>query len=73
MTLWTVNGSLVNSVLVNDKVSCVAVSSANEGINTNIIAAGFESGYVQLWSSWDLTPLRRIQDSSLAITAVAFR
>ena len=49
------------------------MSSATEGVNVNIVVAGLESGAVQIWSAWDLSPLRKFSESSSPVTCVAIR
>jgi hypothetical protein len=35
-------------------------SNANEGTNVNVIAVGLSNGHIYLYSTWDLTLLRKI-------------
>ncbi|MBN3312843.1 LYST regulator, partial [Atractosteus spatula] len=61
LRLWTVNGDLIGHVHCREIICSVAFSNQPEGMSVNVIAGGLENGVVrQLWSTWDLKPVREI-------------
>lgn len=66
LTQWTVNGGRVATVRSTDRITCLAVSNAMEGVNVNVVVGGLESGGIQIWSAWDLSPVRKILESSVS-------
>lgn len=73
VTLWNVNGFKVASYESPEKVNCVAMSSAMEGVNVNVIIGGLESGAVMVWSAWDLSSVRKVCDSATPIISITLR
>ncbi|XP_064599745.1 lysosomal-trafficking regulator-like [Liolophura sinensis] len=65
LQLHTVNGEPILSTYCQQSINCVSFSSAAEGRSVNVIAGGLSSGVVRLWSSWDLSHVRDLQDPSL--------
>jgi len=51
----------------------VTFSTAMEGVNTNVILAGMASGMVLVWSALDLTPVRRLTESTSPVTCIAIK
>ncbi|GFT10478.1 lysosomal-trafficking regulator [Nephila pilipes] len=60
LRVHTINGEIVGKVKVPDIITAICYSTAPEGISVNLIATGFRSGIIRLWSSWDLKPVREI-------------
>ncbi|KAJ8308471.1 hypothetical protein KUTeg_013345 [Tegillarca granosa] len=65
LDLHTVNAELVATKYCDDTINCLAFSSAPEGKSVNIIAGGLSSGNIRIWSSWDLSHLRDLQQDNL--------
>lgn len=70
VTLWNVNGFKVASVESAERVNCVAMSTAMEGINVNVVVGGMETGSIIIWSGWDMSPVRKVNDSSSPILSL---
>lgn len=47
-----------------DVVHSLCYSNCPEGVSVNVLVTGFANGTIQMWSSWDLTPVRIICDST---------
>ncbi|XP_055949206.1 lysosomal-trafficking regulator-like isoform X3 [Argiope bruennichi] len=60
LRVHTINGETVGCVKMPDIITALCYSTAPEGISVNLIATGFRSGIIRLWSSWDLKPVREI-------------
>ena len=71
--LFTINLHKVASCSAGDKITAVTFSSQEEGISTNCIAVGLQSGTVKLFSSLNLIHLRDICGLPCSpITALAY-
>jgi len=70
ITLWNVNGTQISFVETSERVNCIAISSSTEGLNVNAIIGGMDSGAIMIWSSWDLTPVRKVYDSNSPILSI---
>lgn len=58
LTVCTISGQLINSIRPGRQITAVCYSSCPEGVSVNVLVTGFSDGAVQMWSSWDLTPVR---------------
>ena len=58
----TVNDCPVGDVETDVPIHCLCYSSCPEGVSINVLVTGFADGTVQMWSSWDLTPVRKLFD-----------
>ncbi|CAF1395564.1 unnamed protein product, partial [Didymodactylos carnosus] len=56
----TCNCDLIGSLTFNEQINCVCFTNAQEGQAVNMIIGGFETGKIQMWSTWDLTLLRQL-------------
>lgn len=60
MRLHSVNANYVNQRILENNITAVCYSYIKEGVGVNIIATGFDSGIISLWSSWNLDLIREI-------------
>lgn len=65
LTLYTINCQPIKEITTPERITAMCYSSAPEGISVNVLATGFDTGVVRLWSSWDLSPIREITCLSL--------
>lgn len=68
LSAFTINGHLVGEVSTEVHLpyyTAVCYSTSPEGLSINVIATGLSNGFVKLWSSWDLTPVREIKSDHL--------
>lgn len=59
----TINGQTISDFNTKIQITAICYSGAPEGISVNLLVAGFIDGSIQMWSSWDLTPVRKLTDS----------
>lgn len=60
LRLWSINGTLVNKTRIESEITCLAYTTAPEGVYVNVIASGMKNGRISLWSSWDLSLIRDV-------------
>jgi WD40 repeat protein len=73
ITLFTINLYKIVECSVGEKVTAIAISNQEEGVSTNCVVVGLQSGLVKLFSSLDLLHLRDILGMpNSAITALAY-
>eukprot|EP01133_Synstelium_polycarpum_P015258 gene15258-18064_t len=71
LRLWSPRGQILGvHNVVNDRINCMTFTAGIEGVVTNLLIVGMESGNIILFDSWDLTPLRKLHSKS-PITAIA--
>ena len=70
LTLWTVNGGRVRQIETTERVTCVVLSTAMEGVNSNIVAGGLESGGIHIWSLWDLSHVRKLAEVTAPVLSL---
>ena len=70
----TINGRHVADVDDDRIITAICYSSSPEGVSVNVLVTAFSDGVIQLWSSWDLCPVRIIHDEGFTkeITSVCF-
>jgi WD40 repeat protein len=70
----TVNGRHVADVDNERDITAMCYSSSPEGVSVNVLVTAFSDGVIQLWSSWDLCPVRILFDDGFTnpITSVCF-
>ncbi|CAF1260130.1 unnamed protein product [Didymodactylos carnosus] len=56
----TCNCDLIGSLTFSEQINCICFTNAPEGQAINMIIGGFETGKIQMWSTWDLTLLRQL-------------
>ena len=61
----------------NVKMKSLCFSNASEGTSVNVIAVGLSNGYIYLFSTWDLTLLKKLsvhtqQDSVASIISLTY-
>lgn len=61
----TINGSFINLVNCNSKVTAVTYSNAPEGISVNVIVVGLSNGKIRLYNSWNLNRVKEFQVSGI--------
>ncbi|KAF6033199.1 LYST [Bugula neritina] len=66
MDVYTVNASPISSLTLRDRVNWLCYSSAPEGKSVNVLVGALSNGTLQLWSSWDLRPLRTLSVPGLS-------
>ena len=73
VTLFTINLYKVADCSIGEKVTAIAFSNQEEGVSTNCVALGLQSGMVKLYSSLDLLHLRDIPGMpNSPVTALAY-
>jgi len=73
ITLLTINLYKIGQCNVKDRITAIAFSNQEEGVSTNCVAVGLQSGLVKLYSSLDLVHLRDIAGMpNSPITALAY-
>jgi len=73
ITLFTINLYKVVECSTGEKVTAIALSNQEEGVSTNCVVVGLQSGMVKLYSSLDLMHLRDISGMpNSPITALAY-
>eukprot|EP00092_Neocalanus_flemingeri_P032520 GFUD01035369.1.p1 GENE.GFUD01035369.1~~GFUD01035369.1.p1 ORF type:complete len:2027 (+),score=668.98 GFUD01035369.1:647-6082(+) len=73
VTLFTINLYKVVKCSTGEKVTVIAFSNQEEGVSTNCVAVGLQSGLVKLYSSLDLLHLRDISGTpNSPITALVY-
>jgi len=73
ITLFTINLYKVGECSAGEKVTAMAFSNQEEGVSTNCVVVGLQSGMVKLYSSLDLLHLRDIPGMpNSPITALAY-
>eukprot|EP01114_Cavostelium_apophysatum_P014246 TRINITY_DN3646_c0_g1_i2.p1 TRINITY_DN3646_c0_g1~~TRINITY_DN3646_c0_g1_i2.p1 ORF type:complete len:2996 (+),score=922.89 TRINITY_DN3646_c0_g1_i2:247-9234(+) len=70
--LWSVNGDLLASNPLPDKVQCVKFTKGTEGVVRNLVIAGQENGHIKLFDAWDLTLLQTLEGHRSAVNALGF-
>lgn len=60
LMLHTINAQHIATVETEERILSLTYSTASEGRSVNVIAAGLSNGVVAIWSSWDLSPVRRL-------------
>lgn len=60
LRLHTINAKYVNHKFTDEMITSVAYSFIKEGTGVNVIAVGFDCGFVRLYSSWNLEFIREI-------------
>ena len=59
LRLWGINGTLVNKTCVESEITCLAYTTAPEGVYVNVIATGMKEGSIRYILTRD-TPLNYI-------------
>ena len=73
ITLFTINLHKVVECKTGEKITSIAFSNQEEGVSTNCVAVGLQSGLVKLYSSLDLLHLREISGMpNSPVTALAY-
>merc|ERR1719470_80060 len=73
ITLFTINLYKVVECTTGEKVTAIALSNQEEGVSTNCVVVGLQSGLVKLYSSLDLLHLRDISGMpNSPVTALAY-
>lgn len=62
LIVCTINGQLVSNMQPGRQITAICYSACPEGVSVNVLVTGFSDGAVQMWSSWDLTPVRVLCD-----------
>ena len=62
LIVCTINGQLISSLQPGRQITAICYSACPEGVSVNVLVTGFSDGAVQMWSSWDLTPVRVLFD-----------
>lgn len=47
LRLWSINGTLVNRMYVDSEITCLAYTTAPEGVYVNVIATGMKDGAIR--------------------------
>ena len=47
LRLWGINGTLVNKTCVESEITCLAYTTAPEGVYVNVIATGMKDGSIR--------------------------
>ena len=47
LSLWSINGTLVNRMKIESEVTCLTYTTAPEGVYINVIATGMRDGNVK--------------------------
>ena len=47
LRLWSINGILVNKITVDSEITCLAYTTAPEGVYVNVIATGMKNGSIR--------------------------
>ena len=47
LRLWSINGTLVNKMCVESEITCLAYTTAPEGVYVNVIATGMKDGRIR--------------------------
>jgi len=47
LSLWSINGTLVNRIKIESEVTCLTYTTAPEGVYVNVIATGMRDGNVR--------------------------
>ena len=47
LRLWSINGTLVNKITVDSEITCLAYTTAPEGVYVNVIATGMKDGSIR--------------------------
>lgn len=63
LMVCTINGRLIASLETGRLVTSICYSSCPEGVSVNVLVTAFSDGCVQMWSSWDLTPVRVLSET----------
>lgn len=71
LTYLTCNCDLIGYLTFPDQLNCLCFTSAPEGTSVNVLLGGFENGSILMWSTWDLTLLRRLDFSQLRAHPIA--
>ncbi|EGC29360.1 hypothetical protein DICPUDRAFT_159064 [Dictyostelium purpureum] len=72
LRLWNINGKLIEKKSFNnDRVNCMAFTSAIEGVNTNLLITGMQSGSIILWNAYNLQKIKVLHSKGAPITALA--
>lgn len=64
LSVFTINGRSVGELHTSDHepyITSLCYSTCPEGLSINVIATGLSNGAIKLWSSWDLTLVRKIK------------
>lgn len=74
LVVVTINGSPVADFTLKKEITAICYSSCPEGVSVNVLVTAFSDGIIQLWSSWDLTPVRVLSDDDFnkPITSLCF-
>lgn len=59
----TINGQIISDFKTKVEITAICYSGAPEGTSVNLLVFGLRDGTIQMWSSWDLTPVRKLVDS----------
>lgn len=60
LRLHSINAKYINHILTDGFVTSTCFSFIKEGTGVNVIAAGFDDGYIRLYSTWTLENIREI-------------
>lgn len=60
LMVYSINGVPIGDISLEPYITSLCYSTAPEGVSINVIATGHSNGSICLWSSWDLTSVRRI-------------
>ena len=60
LTYLTCNCDLIGYLTFPEQLNCLCFTSAPEGTSVNVLLGGFENGMISMWSTWDLTLLRKL-------------
>ncbi|XP_028398812.1 lysosomal-trafficking regulator-like [Dendronephthya gigantea] len=71
LRLWSVNGRLINKIVCQETIKCVAFSRVPEGVSVNAVAAGLVNGVVRLWNTWTLEHMTDIKDETCQLPIVS--
>jgi len=63
LRLWNGNAQKISKKKLNDRVNCMIFTSGIEGLHTNLLITGMESGIIILWNAWTLCKIRELTPS----------
>lgn len=73
LRLHTINAKYINHTITDGFVTSTCFSFIKEGTGVNVIAVGFENGYIRLYSTWTLDLIREIAtDVNCEISEIIF-
>ena len=64
MDVFTINGHSIGQIETNEHspyITSLCYSTCSEGLCINVIVTGLFNGAIKMWSSWDLTLVRKIK------------